>query len=128
MSETAPAIRPKRLRRPAAADYLKEVHGIDIEEKTLANRNSAGLGPKPEYLGTLPYYRVDELDAWAETAFTPESPVAVTRRQARAAALACHEPEARAKPREAQAERMERALARGRAKAAKPDPEVVPTG
>jgi hypothetical protein len=62
--------------------HLKEVHGIEFEEKTLANRNAAGLEPLPEYLGTIPYYRVDKLDAWADTAFTSESPVAVTRRKA----------------------------------------------
>jgi hypothetical protein len=60
---------------------LKDVHGIEIQEKTLRNRNAAGLDPKPEYLGTIPFYRPEVLDAFAETAFTPESPVTVTRRR-----------------------------------------------
>jgi hypothetical protein len=73
----------RRLRRGEAAHYLQEVHGIPLSEKTLANRNAAGLEPRPEYLGTIPFYRPEALDAWAERAFTPESPVAVTRRRAR---------------------------------------------
>jgi hypothetical protein len=76
---------PRRLRRAAAADYLQE-RGIPITEKTLANRNAGGLGPFPEYLGTIPFYRVDVLNAWLESAFTPESPVTVTRRKAAAQA------------------------------------------
>jgi hypothetical protein len=72
---------PQRMRRNLAAQYLNEVHGIPFESKTLANRNAAGLDPKPEYLGTIPFYRDVVLDAYAETAFTPESPVAVTRRR-----------------------------------------------
>jgi hypothetical protein len=66
--------------------YLKDVHGIDLEEKTLANRNAGGRGPKPEYFGTVPFYRTEVLDDWAETAFTAESPVAETRRKAAALA------------------------------------------
>jgi hypothetical protein len=71
------------MRRASARTYLKEVHDIDMEEKTLANRNARGLGPRPQYLGTIPYYTAETLDAWAETAFTDASPVAVTRRRAR---------------------------------------------
>ena len=74
-----------------ASRYLREVHGIDLEERTLRNRNAAGLRPKPEYLGTIPFYRIETLDEFAETAFTQESPVAVTRRRnarARGAAAA----------------------------------------
>jgi hypothetical protein len=44
----------------------------------------SGFDPRPEYLGTIPFYRIETLDAFAETAFTPESPVAVTRRNAKA--------------------------------------------
>jgi hypothetical protein len=88
MSDVTPTSvpRPRRLRRAKAVVYLDEVHGIEIEEKTLANRNAAGLGPKPEYFGTIPFYRTEVLDAWAESAFTSESPVAVTRRKAAALA------------------------------------------
>jgi hypothetical protein len=71
----------RRLRRPAAAQRLNEMHGIPMTSKTLANRNAAGLEPKPEYLGTIPFYTEEKLDAWAATAFTAESPVAVTRRR-----------------------------------------------
>jgi hypothetical protein len=72
---------PRRLRRAEAARYLREVHGVPLSEKTLGNRNASGLEPRPEYLGTIPYYRPEALDAWAATAFTQESPVAVTRRK-----------------------------------------------
>jgi hypothetical protein len=71
----------RRLRRPEAAQRLNDVHGIPMTPKTLANRNAAGLEPKPEYLGTIPFYTEEKLDAWAATAFTTESPVAVTRRR-----------------------------------------------
>ena len=73
------------MRRAMASSYLRTVHGIDLEERTLRNRNAAGLAPAPEYLGTIPFYRIEVLDGFAETAFTPESPVAVTRRRNAAA-------------------------------------------
>jgi hypothetical protein len=76
---------PKR-RRAEAAQYLRDQHGIPYTDKTLANRAAAGLRPKPVYLGTIPYYTETELDDYAATAFTPESPVAVTRRKAAALA------------------------------------------
>jgi hypothetical protein len=76
----------RRRRRQEAAQYLREVHGIPYTEKTLANRNAAGLGPRPEYLGTIPFYTEATLDAFARDAFTAESPVAVTRRKAKEAA------------------------------------------
>jgi hypothetical protein len=72
-----------RMRRAEAAGYLREAHGVPFTERTLASRNAAGLDPKPEYLGTVPYYRKEVLDEFAAVAFTPESPVAVTRRRAR---------------------------------------------
>jgi hypothetical protein len=76
---------PQRMRRADAARYLQTVHGIPLTAKTLLNRSAAGLDPRPEYLGTIPYYRRNALDQWAEQAFTAESPVAVTRRRARQA-------------------------------------------
>jgi len=69
------------MRRERARAYLREVHDIDMEVKTLANRNARLLGPRPQYLGTVPYYTRDALDQWAAGAFTSESPVAVTRRR-----------------------------------------------
>lgn len=83
MSDTAPVAVawPRRMRREQAARYLQEVHGIPLEPRTLANRNASGLGPKPEYFGTIPYYRPEVLDQFAVTCFTPESPVTLTRRR-----------------------------------------------
>jgi hypothetical protein len=81
MSDTSISPPQQRLRRAAAAAYLREKHGIPFTEKTLRNRNAAGLGPLPEYLGTLPFYTPERLDDFARTAFTPESPVTVTRRR-----------------------------------------------
>jgi len=54
---------------------MREYHGIEMTEKTLRNRNAAGLDPKPEYFGTIPFYRPEVLDAFAKSAFTAESPV-----------------------------------------------------
>jgi hypothetical protein len=83
MTDIVPAktLWPRRMRRADAVRYLREVCGIPFEEKTLANRNAAGLAPRPEYLGTIPFYRPEVLDAFAATVFTSESPVAVTRRR-----------------------------------------------
>jgi hypothetical protein len=72
---------PLKMRRKRARDYLEEVHSIELTEKTLTNRASQGLPPKPVYLGTVPYYTQERLDQFAETAFTDESPVSVTRRR-----------------------------------------------
>src|SRR5215472_2133359 len=80
-----------RLRRRAVPQYMREYHGIEMTEKTLRNRNAAGLDPKPEYLGTIPYYRPEVLDAFAESAFTAESPVTVTRRRRQQAEVAGQE-------------------------------------
>jgi hypothetical protein len=89
VSDTPTPSPQQRLRRAVAAAYLNQKHGIPYTEKTLRNRNAAGLGPRPEYLGTIPFYTPQELDDFAATAFTLESPVTVTRR--RHAALAQHE-------------------------------------
>jgi hypothetical protein len=103
MSETALPTdarpRTRRLRRALAVVYLDEEHGITMTEKTLANRNASGLGPFPEYLGTIPFYLVEVLDAWAEEAFTPESPVAMTRRKAARIAAGATEGKSRGLPR-----------------------------
>jgi hypothetical protein len=81
MSDTSAPSPQQRLRRVAAAKYLNDVHGIPYTEKTLRNRNAAGLGPLPEYLGTIPFYAPRRLDDFAATAFTQESPVTATRRR-----------------------------------------------
>ena len=90
MSDTPSPAPQRRLRRAGAAQYLNDVHGIPYSEKTLRNRNAAGLEPRPEYLGTIPFYTPQKLDEFAATAFTPESPVTVTRRRH---ASACRLPE-----------------------------------
>lgn len=71
---------PFNMRRNQSAEYLKVVHGIPITPKTLANRAAAGKGPKPKYLGTIPYHDQPNLDEFAETVFTDESPVTLARR------------------------------------------------
>lgn len=72
---------PTNMRRGKASEYLKVVHGIPMETKTLANRASAGLEPRAKFLGTIPYYDQQSLDRFAEKAFTTESPVTVARRR-----------------------------------------------
>lgn len=74
---------PRRMRRAQAAEYLRDAHGLPVTEKTLSNRCASGLGPRPEYFGSIPFYRREVLDAWAQAAFTPESPVTVLRRRMR---------------------------------------------
>jgi hypothetical protein len=74
---------PRRMRRERATKYLREVHGIEFKPKTLANRNAAGKGPFPEYLGGVPYYTRLVLDEFAETAFTPTSPFTAEKRRLR---------------------------------------------
>jgi hypothetical protein len=69
---------PMRLDTAAAARYLREKHGIPVEEKTLRNRRTAGKnrGPACRYFGIKPLYDVPELDRWAqEDALEPENPV-----------------------------------------------------
>jgi hypothetical protein len=69
---------PMRLDTAAAARYLRDKHGIPIEEKTLRNRRAAGKrrGPACRYFGVKPLYDVAELDRWAQKdALEPENPV-----------------------------------------------------
>jgi hypothetical protein len=112
MSDTPSPAPQRRLRRAGAAQYLNDVHGIPYTEKTLRNRNAAGLEPLPEYLGTIPFYTPQGLDDFARTAFTPESPVTVTRR--RQAAIATARPEEPATDILTQPEPAERPRKRGR--------------
>jgi hypothetical protein len=74
----------RRYRRAEAAAYLREQHGLPCTKKTLSNLNSIGKGPKPEYYGSVPIYREDELDRWAEAVVTPDSPRTVKLRERRA--------------------------------------------
>jgi hypothetical protein len=75
-----------RMRTEAASRYLKDKHGLPVEEKTLRNWRASDRGPRCRYLGTLPLYDRTELDRWAEEdALQPECPTRRTRRLARAA-------------------------------------------
>jgi hypothetical protein len=67
---------PVRLRSHEAAKYLRDVHGLPFEPKTLRNWRAGGRrGPSCRYLGTLPLYDRAELDRWAQhDALTAECP------------------------------------------------------
>jgi hypothetical protein len=60
-----PHLRRPRLRRVPATEYLLLVHGIERAPATLAKLASVGGGPRMTRVGRIPYYDVDELDAWA---------------------------------------------------------------
>jgi hypothetical protein len=79
---------PKRMKAPKFCDYMREVHGIDWEPKTLANRRAARLPPHCQYLGATPVYTPEEGDRFArEDAFTSESPHARAAQRRKAAGL-----------------------------------------
>lgn len=54
-----------RLRRWGAAEYLGDVHGIQIATSTLAKLASVGGGPAITYFSKIPLYALGDLDAWA---------------------------------------------------------------
>lgn len=54
-----------RLRRKEVPDYLRMKHGIDIAYATLEKLASVGGGPVMQYIGRIPLYHKDDLDAWA---------------------------------------------------------------
>jgi hypothetical protein len=54
-----------------AGRYLREKHGIDVTAKTLKNRASAGLEPRPKYIGRTPYHEPPDLDRYVEGALSP---------------------------------------------------------
>lgn len=58
--------RQRRLRRWEASAYLLDVHGQSYGPTTLAKLASTGGGPPMEYVGRIPTYPVDALDAWAD--------------------------------------------------------------
>jgi hypothetical protein len=62
---------PRLLTRKRSADYLREKHGIKITPKTLKNRASAGLEPRPKYIGRTPYHEPPDLDRYVEGALSP---------------------------------------------------------
>nr|WP_314262453.1 hypothetical protein [uncultured Devosia sp.] len=70
-----------RLRRWAAAEYLGDIHGVQIAPSTLAKLASVGGGPAITYFSKIPLYALADLDDWAfsklhlPTSSTSETPV-----------------------------------------------------
>ena len=64
MSEVIKEQFPPLMRRPKAAEYVREIHFQPLEVSTLATMATRGGGPPYQGLGTPSYCR-DELDAWA---------------------------------------------------------------
>lgn len=58
-------IQKPRLRRNEVPAYLAEKHGIPIAVATLNKLASIGGGPAMQYVGRIPLYRPEDLDAWA---------------------------------------------------------------
>lgn len=72
MSQPVEALNPKRrLRRWVASAYLRDSHGLTYGPTTLAKLASVGGGPPMEYVGRIPTYPVDGLDAWAAAKISP---------------------------------------------------------
>lgn len=63
--------RRRRLRRWEASAYLLDVHGQSYGPTTLAKLACVGGGPPMEYVGRIPTYPVDGLDAWAAAKISP---------------------------------------------------------
>ncbi len=77
---------PPRMRSDKAASYLRDVHGLPVEDKTMRNWRAAGRGPTCRYLGIVPLYDRTELDRWADReALKEECPMRRNRRMAVAA-------------------------------------------
>ena len=53
------------LRRKAAAEYIRDIHGQPCAAKTLAKLASVGGGPAFRKAGKYPIYAPDDLDEWA---------------------------------------------------------------
>lgn len=54
-----------RLRRKDVPQYLAEKFGLPITKATLEKMAVNGGGPRMEYYGRFPLYRLEDLDAWA---------------------------------------------------------------
>lgn len=65
-----------RIRRSEVPAYLLQKFGIPVALKTLNKMASVGGGPLMTYVGRIPLYHVDDLDAWAEQRLS--KPVAST--------------------------------------------------
>jgi hypothetical protein len=72
---SAPA---KRLRRKAAAEYTQATFGIGTPS-SLATPASKGTGPEMQYIGRIPTYSIEALDAWALAKLS--EPVCKTQRR-----------------------------------------------
>lgn len=66
------------LRRKAAAAYLSENYGIGTLS-SLATYAYEGTGPEMQYIGRIPLYSIDALDAWARSRMS--GPVCTARRR-----------------------------------------------
>ena len=55
----------QRLRTDLATLFLGALLGFPIASKTLTNWRARGFGPRPEYFGLTPVYRVAELKRFA---------------------------------------------------------------
>jgi hypothetical protein len=60
------------LRRKAAADYIRDIHGQSVAARTLARLASQGGGPAFRKAGKFPLYDPDDLDAWALARLSPK--------------------------------------------------------
>jgi hypothetical protein len=59
------------LRRKAASDYLREIHGLERAPSTLAKLAVIGGGPVFRRAGRIPLYSADDLDDWAISLLSP---------------------------------------------------------
>ncbi len=62
----------QRLRRAEASKYLMENWGISRTPATLAKMAvHGGNSPKFQHIGKIPYYPIEELDAWVKSISSP---------------------------------------------------------
>ena len=61
-----------RMRGKEASEYLREVHGIELSEATLAKLRCVGGSPPFQYDGRFPKYTAAGLDAFAVARLGPE--------------------------------------------------------
>src|SRR5215471_21111784 len=59
------------LRRKAASDYLREIHGLERAPSTLAKLAVIGGGPVFRRAGRVPLYSPEDLDEWATSKLGP---------------------------------------------------------
>jgi hypothetical protein len=56
---------PPLMRRPKAAEYVREVHFQPLEVSTLATMATRGGGPPYHRIGSTVLYDRDDVDRWA---------------------------------------------------------------